>query len=85
MNTRRGRLAVGNNADRDYRYRMKNVQKLMKEVGDQLESHGRKQRLMLENYAYVGDLEHVGDLLGQISDFLKSSTEFKNRTMEEAG
>ncbi len=42
----------------------------LKEIQEKLKKHSKKQKDS-NSWGYVGDLNHVKELLGQINDFLK--------------
>jgi hypothetical protein len=57
-------------ADDRYKFHLKNVQRSMSAIHRLLDKHAREQSREQANWGYVGDMEHVSELLRDIETFL---------------
>lgn len=58
-------------ADEAYKQRLKEIDKLMKEVPKILKSHASKQKQDIKNWGYVGDLSYFVENMKELVDILK--------------
>ena len=64
------KLAEEMSADAHYQQDKQAAMELLGKIQEQIHQHGQRQGRESENWGYYGDMKHVVELLGQISDFL---------------
>ena len=72
MKTRRGRVAA--DASMAYDAKLKKVHVLLRDLDKQLSKHEMRQGGNMQDWGYVGDLEHAEEVLTELLRFIGGGT-----------